>query len=258
MLKTVLITGASSGIGLELAKIFADNHFNLILVARNLSKLQELEKICKTAKNQIHVFSCDLSKPNSATEVFNFCSSNNLQVDYLINNAGFGDYGFFHESNWNKQAEMLQLNIVTLTHLTRLFLPEMVNRKHGKIMNVASLAAFLPGPLMSVYYASKAYVLSFSEALSNELNNTGVSITTLCPGPTESGFWNAAEMNEISVIKGAKLPSSKDVALYGFKELEKENAIAIHGFMNKLMAFSVRFTPRFLVRNIVRMIQDKK
>jgi len=258
MSKTVLITGASGGIGYELAKIYADKNYNLILIARNLNKLNELEKLCKTGTNNVYVFSCDLSKTNSATEVFNFCSSKNLQVDYLINNAGFGDYGFFHESNWDKQAEMLQLNIATLTHLTRLFLPEMVNRKHGKIMNVASLAAFLPGPLMSVYYASKAYVLSFSEALSNELNNTGVSITTLCPGPTESGFWNAADMSEISVIKGSKLPSSKEVALYGYQELEKENVIAIHGFMNKIMAFSVRITPRFLVRKIVRMIQDKK
>jgi short-subunit dehydrogenase len=258
MSKTVLITGASSGIGFELAKIYANKNFNLILVARNLSKLNELKKICQTTTNQVHVLSCDLSKSNAANEVYSFCTSNNLDIDYLINNAGFGDYGVFHESNWNKQAEMLQLNIVALTQLTRLFLPNMVQKKHGRVMNVASLAAFLPGPLMSVYYASKAYVLSFSEAISNELIGTGVSITTLCPGPTESGFWNAAEMNEISVIKGKKLPTSKEVAEYAFTQLEKENIIAIHGMMNKIMAFSVRITPRSIVRKIVRMIQDKK
>lgn len=258
MSKTVLITGASSGIGFELAKIYANKNFNLVLVARNVSKLNELKNICQTNNNQVYIFSCDLSKSNAANEVYSFCISNNLEIDYLINNAGFGDYGFFHESNWDKQAEMLQLNIITLTQLTRLFLPRMVQKKHGRIMNVASLAAFLPGPLMSVYYASKAYVLNFSEAISNELNGTGVSITTLCPGPTESGFWSAAEMNEISVIKGKKLPTSKEVAEYGYYQLEKQNVIAIHGIINKIMVFSIRLTPRSIVRMIIRMIQGKK
>jgi short-subunit dehydrogenase len=258
MSKTVLITGASSGIGYELAKIYANKNFNLVLVARNISKLNELKNVCQTNNNQVNIFSCDLSKSNAAKEVYLFCNSNHINIDYLINNAGFGDYGFFHECNWEKQAEMLHLNIITLTNLTRLFLPEMIQKKDGKIMNVASLAAFLPGPLMSVYYASKAYVLSFSEAISNELIGTGVSITTLCPGPTESGFWEAAEMNEISIIKGKKLPTSRDVAEYAYEQLEKRNVVAIHGSINKIMAFTIRLTPRSIVRKIVRIIQDKK
>jgi uncharacterized protein len=156
-----------------------------------------------------------------------------------------------------KQEQIINLNITGLTYLTHLVLPGMVQRKFGKILNVASTAAFQPGPTMSVYYATKAYVLSFTEAISNELEKTGVTVTALCPGATESGFQSAAVMEESKLVKGKKLPTSAEVAAYGYKALMNGKVVAIHGFINKVMAESVRFTPRFLVRKIVRSIQNK-
>jgi len=256
-MKTALITGASSGIGMELAKIFAANQTNLVLAARSEAKLIELKNELAHYKVNILVVALDLSQPEAAISLFDYCNSKQLQIDYLINNAGFGDYGMFVSGNWNKQEEMIRLNIQTLTHLTHLFLPSMVKRKYGRIMNVASTAAFQPGPLMSVYYATKAYVLSFSEAIASELEGTGVSVTALCPGPTESGFQNAAAMNESKIVKGRKLPTSKEVAEYAYKSMMKGKVVAIHGFLNALLATAIRFTPRFLVRKMVRVIQDK-
>lgn len=258
MNKTVLITGASSGIGYEFAKLYASKGFDLVLVARNQTKLAELYSICKTAKNNVEIIAKDLSQINSANEIFDYCNTKHIRVDYLINNAGFGDFGFFVQSNWDKQQEMLSLNIVTLTKLTHLFLPQMVENKFGKILNVASTAAFQPGPLMSVYYATKAYVLSFTEAISNELEGTGVSVCALCPGPTESGFLDAAALQDSKLFKGKKLATSKEVAQYGYKSLENNKVVAIHGLMNTIMATAIRFTPRGLVRKMVRFIQSKE
>lgn len=256
-MKTALITGASSGIGLELAKIFAANNMNLILVARNENKLNELKKELERFKVSIHLLALDLSKTDSSQLVFDYCSKQNLNVDILINNAGFGDFGMFANSIWKKQEEMITLNMQTLTHLTHLFLPSMIKNKYGKILNVASTAAFQPGPLMSVYYATKAYVLSFSEALSNELEGSGVTVTVLCPGPTESGFQNAADMKDSKLVKGRKLPTSKEVADYAYKALMNGKVIAIHGLLNSLMATAIRFTPRSVARKLVRILQDK-
>lgn len=255
MTQTALITGASSGIGLELAKIFAENKINLVLVARNNSKLHQLADELRT-KNSINctVIASDLSLQRSAIEVYETCQSEKININYLINNAGFGDYGSFHESDLKKQQSMIQLNITTLTELTRLFLPEMVKHKFGKILNVASTAAFIPGPNMSVYFATKAYVLSFSEAIHEELKGAGISVTALCPGPTESDFFNKAEMSEAGMVKGKKMPSSREVAEYGYKQLMAGKAVAIHGFMNYLMANSSRFTPRSIVRSIVKKV----
>ncbi len=256
--KTVLITGASSGIGLELAKIFAKEKNNLLLVARSESKLKELAgELQQQYGITAHVFAKDLSDYNSSKEVFDYCEQNSLQVDYLVNNAGFGDFGFFVESNWEKQLQMINLNITTLTYLTRLFLPGMVQRKYGKILNVASTAAFQPGPTMSVYYASKAYVLHFSEAISNELQGTGVTVTALCPGATESGFQAAAALEESKMVKGKKLPSSEEIAAFGYKHFMKGTRVAIPGLMNNVMVASVRFSPRSWVLKIARSLQDK-
>jgi short-subunit dehydrogenase len=258
MNKTVLITGASSGIGYEFAKIYASKGYDLVLVARNQTKLAELQIACKTTKNKVEIISKDLSQINSANEIFDYCITKNIRVDYLINNAGFGDFGFFAQSNWGKQQEMLNVNIITLTNLTHLFLPKMVENKFGKILNVASTAAFQPGPLMSVYYATKAYVLSFTEAISNELEGTGVSVCALCPGPTESGFLDAAALQESKLFKGKKLATSKEVAQFGYNSLENNKVVAIHGLINKIMATAIRFTPRGLVRKMVRYIQSKE
>jgi len=258
MKKTALITGASSGIGFELAKIHASKGDNLILVARSLAKLDEL-KMELEKKHGISVVNIekDLSRIGSVAELYAEIKRQNIEVDYLINNAGFGDFGLFHELNWQKQEQMINLNITALTQLTRLFLQEMVERKNGRIMNVASTAAFQPGPLMAVYYATKAYVLSFSEAVDNEVRDFGVTVTALCPGPTESGFQAVASIEDSKLVKGKKLPSSKEVAEYGYKAMMKGKTVAIHGFINALLANSVRFTPRSIMVKAVRKIQEK-
>jgi uncharacterized protein len=255
---TALITGASGGIGLELAKLFAADGNNLILVARSENKLKELAaQLEQQYKIVAHVLAKDLANYHTAKEIADWCSNNKITVDYLVNNAGFGDFGFFHESDWAKQEQMINLNITTLTYLTHLFLPGMVQRKTGKVLNVASSAAFQPGPTMSVYYATKAYVLHFSEAIANELNGTGVTVTAFCPGAFESGFQAAAAMEESKLVKGKKLPSSLEIATYGYRQMQKGKMVAIPGLMNKIMANSVRFSPRWLVLKMVRAMQDK-
>ncbi len=255
---TALITGASNGIGLELAKIHASKGDNLVLVARNKSKLDELKAALETQYNvKVYTIGKDLAAPNAAQEVYDETTHQKIQIDYLINNAGFGDFGMFVATDWNKELQMINLNITTLTQFTKLYLQDMVKRKSGKIMNVASTAAFQSGPTMAVYYATKAYVLSFSEAIDNEVSEHGISVTTLCPGATESGFQAAAAMEESALVKGRKLPTSKEVAEYGYTSMMKGKTVAIHGFMNWIMANSVRFTPRALVVKITRKMQDK-
>jgi len=257
MNKTALITGASSGIGLELAEICARQGENLVLVARNIIKLNELKsKLEKQYKVKVLNISKDLSLPNSAQQVYDEINQQNISIDYLINNAGFGDYGMFYETDWNKEMKMINLNIATLTHLTKLYLKDMVPKGEGKIMNVASTAAFQSGPTMAVYYATKAFVLSFSEAVSNEVRDKGISITVLCPGATKSGFQDAAELNQSKLVRGRKLPSSKEVAEFGYKAMMKGKTVAIHGLLNKILAFFVRIFPRAMVVKVTRFIQD--
>ncbi len=257
-MSTALITGASNGIGLELAIQHASKGGDLVLVARNKSKLDELKSdLEKQYKVKVYVIAKDLSLANSAQEVYQETTDQHIQIDYLINNAGFGDFGMFVETDWNKELQMINLNITTVTQFTKLYLQDMVKRRSGKIMNVASTAAFQSGPTMAVYYATKAYVLSFSEAVDNEVRDKGITITTLCPGATESGFQAAAAMEESNLVKGKKLPTSKEVAVYGYEAMLKGKTVAIHGIMNWLMANSVRFTPRALVVKITRKIQNK-
>jgi uncharacterized protein len=258
MKNTALITGASNGIGLELAKIHASKGGDLVLVARNKSKLDQLKTELESEyKVSVYTIGKDLSINNSAQEVYDETTKQNIQIDYLINNAGFGDFGMFVETNWNKELQMINLNITALTQFTKLYLRDMVSRKSGKIMNVASTAAFQSGPTMAVYYATKAYVLSFSEAVDNEVSDKGVTVTTLCPGATESGFQAAAAMEESNLVKGKKLQTSREVAKYGYKAMMKGKTVAIHGLMNSIMANSVRFIPRALVVRLTRRIQDK-
>jgi short-subunit dehydrogenase len=255
---TALITGASNGIGLELAKVHASKGGDLVLVARNKSRLDELKTELESKyKVSVYTIGKDLSAINSAQEVYEETTKQNIQIDYLINNAGFGDFGMFVETEWNKELQMINLNITTLTQFTKLYLQDMVKRRSGKIMNVASTAAFQSGPTMAVYFATKAYVLSFSEAVNNEVSDKGVTITTLCPGATESGFQAAAAMEESNLVKGKKLPTSKEVAEYGYASMMKGKTVAIHGLMNWIMANSVRFVPRAIVVKLTRKIQDK-
>jgi uncharacterized protein len=255
---TALITGASNGIGLELGKVHASKGDNLVLVARNKAKLDELKsELEKQYKISVYTIGKDLAAPNAAQDVYDETKRQNIQIDYLINNAGFGDFGLFYETDWNKELQMIHLNITTLTQFTKLYLQDMVKRRSGKIMNVASTAAFQSGPTMAVYYATKAYVLSFSEAIDNEVSDKGVTVTALCPGATESGFQAAAAMEESALVKGRKLPTSREVAEYGYKAMMKGKTVAIHGLMNYILANSVRFMPRAWVVKITRKIQDK-
>lgn len=258
MSKTALITGSSNGIGYELAKIHAVKGDNLVLIARNKGKLDELKSELEQ-KHKVQVFTIekDLSVPGAAREVYDELKKQSISVDYLINNAGFGDIGFFAESDWIKQEKMINLNVITLTYLTRLFLPEMISRGSGKILNVASTASFQPGPTMSVYFATKAYVLSFSEAIDNEVRDKGITVTTLCPGSTESGF-HAAASGETRKLKDRKLSSARRVAEYGYRAMMKGKTVAIPGLKNAIMATSVRFMPRALVVKAARKIQENK
>ena len=258
MKNTALITGASNGIGLELAKIHASKGGDLVLVARNKLKLDKLKtELEKQFKVSVLTISKDLSLPNAAKEVYDETNKQNIQVDYLINNAGFGDFGMFAETDWNKELQMINLNITTLTLFIKLYLQDMVKRKSGKIMNVASNAAFQSGPTMAVYCATKAYVLSFSEAVSNEVKDKGITLTSLCPGATETGFQAAAAMEESELFKGKKLSTAKEVAEYGYDSMIKGRTVAIHGMMNYIMSNSIRFIHRAAVLKVSRKMLDR-
>jgi uncharacterized protein len=257
--KTALITGSSNGIGYELARVHAENGDDLVLVARSKSKLDDLKKeLEEKYRIKVYTIGKDLSVPGAAKEVYDEMKKLEIVVDYLENNAGFGDYGLFAESSWNKQEQMINLNILTLAHFTRLFLPEMIKRKSGKIMNVASTASFQPGPTMSVYFATKAFVLSFSEAIDNEVREHGITVTALCPGATHSGFQAAASMQDSKIFEGNNFPSARAVAIYGYKAMMKGKPVAIHGLKNTILANSVRFAPRSLVVKVARKVQAKK
>lgn len=258
MSKTALITGASGGIGHELAKIFAREGYNLVLVARSENKLIDLQKkLEKQYRVSVEIIVKDLSVKDAPADIYRTLSEANKHIDVLVNNAGFGDYGEFAEVDWNKQYSMVQLNIVALMHMTKLFLQPMREAGEGKILNMASTAAFQPGPYMSVYYATKAFVLSFSEALSKELQDSGVTVTAFCPGPTQTGFEDAASLGKSKLFKIFTLARAEDVANYGYRELMRGQPVAIHGFFNKLLAFSLRFAPRSVVRKLMYKIQSK-
>lgn len=257
--KTALITGASGGIGLELARVFAKNHINLVITARSK---QELEILKSELENDygisVKVITANLSEYENAEDIYNVLKNENIAVEYLVNNAGFGDYGKFHESDRAKQEAMINLNITALTSLTHLFLKDMILRKSGRILNVASTAAFQPGPLMSVYYATKAFVLHFSEAIANELQGTGITVTALCPGPTESGFADAADLGNSQLFKNRKLPTSREVAEYGFKAMMAGKTVAIHGMKNKILQQAGRIAPRKMITAVVRKLQEMR
>jgi len=257
-MKTALITGASSGIGLELAKIHASKGGNLVVVARNKSKLEDLKiELEKQHQISVHVIAKDLSLPDSPREVFEETENLGIQIDYLINNAGFGLFGEFEHTDWKEEKNMIQVNITALTEFTKLYLPGMIARKQGKILNVASTAGFVPGPMMAVYFSTKHYVLCFSESVNNEVQKYGVTVTALCPGATESGFSTAAKAETSALFTKTKLATSLDVAEYGYNAMLNNKEVAIHGFLNRLLAFIVRLSPRSLVVKITRKVIDK-
>jgi uncharacterized protein len=258
MNKTVLITGASSGIGLEFASLFAKDGYHLVLNARNETKLKEIAEQLKADYDAtVTIAAKDLSLPDSAEELTSELLASGIEVDVLINNAGFAAYGSFDETSWKEEKDMIQVNIMALTALTKHLLPGMIKRNSGKILNVASTAAFQPGPLMAVYYATKAYVLSFSEAINFELRNTNVSVTALCPGATATNFEKRASLESSRLFQSGAM-DAQEVALNGYNALMREKSLTIPGFKNKALANLVRFLPRKSVLKIVHYVQDKK
>lgn len=245
MRKTALITGASKGIGRELALLFAENDCNVVLVARSEDKLEQLKKQLKE-KYRVDVYTIveDLCAPDAAMEVFREAKQAGIEVDYLVNNAGFGDWGPFVDKPWERYESMIALNVTTLAHLTHLYANEWKGRKSGRILNISSTAAFQPGPLMAVYFATKSFVLQFSEALNHELRNEGITVTVLCPGPTSTYFGEESGMKASQLVKSVKIASPRSVAELGFTAMMKGKPVAIHGTMNKLAPFAIRFLPR--------------
>lgn len=253
--KTALITGASSGIGTEFTRLLARDGYDLVIVARSESKLRELARELESQHGiSARVVVRDLALPNAAQDVFEAAGA----VDVLINNAGYGLAGPFAATDLRKELEMIQVNIVALTHLTKLFLQPMVARRSGRILNVSSTAAFQPGPLMAVYYATKAYVLSFSEAIADELRDSGVTVTALCPGPTASGFASVAGMESSRLFNITKPMDSAAVARFGYEAMKRGKRVAIPGVRNKLLTQSLRVTPRRMVTTIVRKLQEAR
>lgn len=258
MKRTALITGASSGFGAAFARLFAQDGYNVVLVARSLSKLQVLaDELSQKFDIQAIAVAKDLSLMEEVEALYEELNSQGIGIDFLVNNAGFGDYAYFHQADWKKQEQMIDLNVKSLTKLSYLFVRPMVANGFGRILNVASTAAFQPGPTMAVYYATKAFVLSLGEAMSNELDRTGVTVTTLCPGASETGFQQAADLGESKLVKGRKLPSAMDVAIFGYKHMHKGSLTVIPGFQNWLGAFATRLMPRKLTLKIVRNVQER-
>jgi uncharacterized protein len=255
---TALITGASSGIGLELAKIFAANRTNVVLVARQEDKLRTLAAELQASGVRADVIAADLAAPDASASLHTRVQALGIDIDVLVNNAGFGLYGPFLDSPLEADLSMIQLNVAAVTELTRRFLPAMVARRSGRIMIVASTAAFFPGPLMAVYYATKAYLLSFSEAIANELQGTGVTVTALCPGPTESGFAAAAKQEDSKLIAGRTLMTSREVAQQGYDALMAGKPVVITGWSNKLSVLAPRLLPRRALAAVVRAAQERK
>lgn len=259
MKNIALITGASTGIGKELANIHAEKGGDLVIVARSKDKLQALKTELEDKHSiQVKVIAKDLVKPNAAREIYDEITNAGIQIDYLINNAGFGGLGKFHERAWEQDLAMINLNIVALTALTRFFLPEFVKRNDGKILNVSSTASFMPGPLQAVYYATKAYVTFFSNAIAEELHDTDVTVTTLMPGATETEFGSRSGMDKTSMFK--KAVSARGVAEDGYKGMLDGKLDVISGltFGQKMMMAMIPFMPKKMILKQIRQMQEVK
>ncbi|MBA4188890.1 MAG: short-chain dehydrogenase [Planctomycetaceae bacterium] len=250
-----LITGASAGIGLEIARILSHDH-DLILTARREPELRAIA--AELAPAVCHVFPADLADPTAPRKLFDEISAAGLSIDVLVNNAGFGDLGPFAEADLGKMLRMIQVNVIALTELTGLFLPSLRAKGRGQILNLGSVAGFQPGPYMAVYYATKAYVNSFSEALSNELGGSGVTVTCLCPGPTVSEFAVVAGVQQLKQFSVSSAAATRPVAEAGVRAMRRGQRLIITGFRNKLLIFAERFVPRGVVINAVRSLQDKR
>lgn len=253
-----LVTGASSGIGLELAREHASRGGDLVLVARRRDRLEELQKELQDAHGvNVTVFDRDLAASDAAEALVAELEQAGLRIDVLINNAGFGGYGRFYERDWEDDKQMIQLNIMALAALTRLLLPGMIERGSGRVLNVASVAGFLPGPLQATYYATKAFVIALSEAIADELKGTGVTVTALCPGATRTEFIDRADLNGTRLFV-AGMASASGVAAHGYAAMLKGKPLAIPGVSNKFMArVLIPLTPRPIVTWLSRIAMQK-
>lgn len=257
-IKYTLITGASGGIGYEFARIFAKEHHNLILVARNIDKLKHIKlELESKYKIIVRVFVIDLSKKDAANELYKKVKEENLCVDHLVNNVGVGDWSEFLDSNWNRQYDMVQLNITSLMQMTYLFGNDMKENGKGHILNLSSVAAFSAGPYMSIYYASKGYVLSFSQSIAEELKDTGVKVTAYCPGPTATGFEKEAKMKNSKMFTFIKPANAKSVAEYGYKKMIRGKMVVYHSLFTNVSNIMSRILPRSIVRKFAGIINGK-
>jgi hypothetical protein len=258
MKEVALITGASSGIGKDLAYVHAEKGKDLVIIARREEQLFELKKDIETKhKVSVKVIAKDLIAPNAAQEIYDELEKEGIEVEYLINNAGFGGQGYFHEQDRNLQKNMITLNITALTEMNRLFLPQMVKRNSGRILNVASTAGYIPGPLQAIYFATKAYVLSLSQGIAGELMDSNVTSTALCPGAVETEFFEEANLLDTDLIKGAK--SSRSVAEFGYEAMMKGKTDVINEFGLRIqLKYLIQFVPKKFVFKMIKAMQEKK
>jgi uncharacterized protein len=257
--QTALVTGASSGIGRELARLLAEDGLDLVLVARRSGRLEDLARELSVAYGiSARVLASDLASPSSPGEIVEGLARERLDVNVLVNSAGLGVYGRFSETDLDRQLEVLQVNVLALTELTGRLLPAMVSRSRGRILNVASTAAFQPGPYMAVYYATKAFVLSFSEAIAEEVSGTGVTVTALCPGPTITEFQEAAGIEDTWLFRGPLVMDARTVAKAGWEGAKRGKRVVIPGLGNKILKEVVRFSPRRLTTSVAGRIQKKR
>ena len=256
--ETALITGASSGIGAELARLAAADGCGLVLVSRRRERLEAMARELSVAHGiSARVLTADLSRPNASRRIAGELENEGLRIDVLVNNAGLGLYGEFSKSDLDRQLEVLQVNAVALTELTRLLLPGMIERGRGRVLNVASTAAFQPGPYMAVYYATKAYVLSFSEAIAEELKGTGVTVTALCPGPVTTEFQEVAGV-DAALFPKPLVMDAPEVARAGWEAARRGKRVVVPGVANKVLRQTVRFSPRRLVTAAAGRLQKKR
>jgi short-subunit dehydrogenase len=256
---TALVTGASSGIGLELATLLAREGHDLVVVSRSRDRLEDLgRRLHAQYGATVTMITRDLADPASPREAVAEIESRGISVEVLVNNAGLGVHGFFAETPLEKELATIQVNLVALTELTKRLLPGMMRRRRGRILNVASTAAFQPGPLMAVYYATKAYVLSFSEALANETSGSGVTVTALCPGPTPTEFQSRAGVGQTRLFRSPLLLDVASVALAGYRGMMRGKRVVVPGLGNKVLAQAIRLTPRRLVTAVARQVQETR
>lgn len=254
-----LVTGASSGIGLELARLLAADGHDLVLVARDAARLEKIAgHLAAAHRIECAVVARDLADPEGPEDVLREIARRRTEVDVLINNAGFGVYGPFASTDLREELGMIRVNVSAVTALAKGVLPGMLDRGHGRILNVSSTAAFQPGPLMAVYYATKAYVLSFSEAIANELAGSGVTVTALCPGPTVTEFQKRAGVGETRLFRGPLVQDAAAVARAGYRGMLRGRRVVVPGVANRLLVQALRVTPRRLATAVTRRIQETR